>query len=215
MRAASSVDVVRLAPRRRCTPICASSARIVRTSFSCGTLVSVSGSAVSSAAHRIGSAAFLAPETRTSPSSAAPAFDDELIHAIEPASAAAPPTLRASGSSSTARGSPRACGRRAPRRRAGGAATRDRPAKRRRHDQRLEVLAVAGDLDVRRRRGRLRCDALMDSGVTMADSPSVQCRSFQPRASMQQRRARRARRQRRRRARGSIAGATSDRPKKP
>src|SRR6185503_1148840 len=55
-----------------CTPICASSERIVRTSLSFGTFVSTSGSEVSSAAHRMGSAAFLAPETRTSPCSGTP-----------------------------------------------------------------------------------------------------------------------------------------------
>src|SRR6185295_19638765 len=54
------------------TPICESSDCIVRTSFSRGTLVSVSGSGVSNAAHRIGSAAFLAPDARTSPESAYP-----------------------------------------------------------------------------------------------------------------------------------------------
>src|SRR5450755_826199 len=55
-----------------CTPICESSERIVRTSLSCGRLSSISGSGVSSAAHRIGSAAFFAPEMATSPLSATP-----------------------------------------------------------------------------------------------------------------------------------------------
>src|SRR5450631_3482282 len=45
---------------------------MVRTSLSSGTLVSVSGSGVSSAAQRIGKAAFFAPETRTSPCSGTP-----------------------------------------------------------------------------------------------------------------------------------------------
>src|SRR5438128_702156 len=44
---------------------------MVRTSCKRGTLVSVSGSGVSSAAHKIGSAAFFAPETRISPLSGA------------------------------------------------------------------------------------------------------------------------------------------------
>src|SRR5512144_2941638 len=51
------------------TPICASSRCVVRTSFSRATLSSTGGSSVNSDAHRIGSAAFFAPETRTSPSS--------------------------------------------------------------------------------------------------------------------------------------------------
>ena len=54
------------------TPICFSSVRIVRTSLSCGTLVRRSGSGVSSAAQRIGSAAFFAPETAIAPASRAP-----------------------------------------------------------------------------------------------------------------------------------------------
>src|SRR4029079_4681850 len=54
------------------TPIGASSERIVRTSLSFGTFVSTRGSEVSSAAQRIGKAAFLAPETRTSPCSGVP-----------------------------------------------------------------------------------------------------------------------------------------------
>ncbi len=59
--------------RRSCaTPICASSVCIVRTSFNRGTLVSTSGSDDSSAAQRIGSAAFFAPETRTSPTKGRP-----------------------------------------------------------------------------------------------------------------------------------------------
>src|SRR5688572_10465248 len=45
---------------------------MVRTSISRGTLSSSSGSSVSSAAHRIGSAAFFAPEMRTSPASGRP-----------------------------------------------------------------------------------------------------------------------------------------------
>src|SRR3989442_2316064 len=54
------------------TPIWRSSFAMVRTSMSCGTLESRSGCELSSAAHMIGSAAFFAPETRTSPSSGRP-----------------------------------------------------------------------------------------------------------------------------------------------
>src|SRR5437773_3309813 len=53
-------------------PICESSVSIVRTSLRRGRLVSVSGSAVNSEAHKIGSAAFFAPDTRTSPRNGAP-----------------------------------------------------------------------------------------------------------------------------------------------
>src|ERR1044072_6015985 len=45
---------------------------MVRTSISCGTLLSRSGAAVRSGAHMIGGAAFFAPETCASPSSATP-----------------------------------------------------------------------------------------------------------------------------------------------
>src|SRR5262249_13338149 len=54
------------------TPIWASSRSMVLTSFSCGMLPRRSGSRVSRAAHMIGSAAFLAPEMRTSPASGTP-----------------------------------------------------------------------------------------------------------------------------------------------
>src|ERR1700694_3774083 len=54
------------------TPIWARSFAMVATSMSCGTLDSARGRALSSAAHMIGSAAFFAPETRTSPSSDRP-----------------------------------------------------------------------------------------------------------------------------------------------
>src|SRR5437773_735833 len=54
------------------TPIWRSSFAMVRTSMSCGTLESRNGCALRSAAHMIGSAAFFAPETRTSPSSDRP-----------------------------------------------------------------------------------------------------------------------------------------------
>src|SRR5882672_5067039 len=54
------------------TPIWRRSLAMVRTSISCGTLERRSGCALRSAAHMIGSAAFFAPETRTSPSSGRP-----------------------------------------------------------------------------------------------------------------------------------------------
>src|SRR5690554_2173371 len=63
--AASSVTV---SPSRRvCTPMLPSRRSRVSMSFSRGTLVRTSGSRVSSAAHRIGKAAFLAPEMPISP----------------------------------------------------------------------------------------------------------------------------------------------------
>src|SRR5258706_16303675 len=58
--------------RSTATPICASSRAMVETSMSRGTLDSASGLVVSSAAHMIGSAAFFAPDTVTSPSSGPP-----------------------------------------------------------------------------------------------------------------------------------------------
>src|SRR5437870_2503750 len=58
--------------RRAFTPMRWRSWTIVRTSFRFGTLAILSGAAVSSAAARIGSAAFFAPATRTSPESGTP-----------------------------------------------------------------------------------------------------------------------------------------------
>src|SRR5437764_1265692 len=54
------------------TPIWRRSFAIVRVSMRCGTFDRRSGLSVRSAAHMIGSAAFFAPETRTSPSSERP-----------------------------------------------------------------------------------------------------------------------------------------------
>src|SRR5512139_337987 len=54
------------------TPMWPSSASMVLMSLRCGTLPSFSGSALSRLAVRIGSAAFLAPEMRTSPASGLP-----------------------------------------------------------------------------------------------------------------------------------------------
>src|SRR5258706_12217276 len=54
------------------TPIWGSSFAMVRTSMGSGTLARRSRSPVRSAAHMIGSAAFFAPEMRTSPSSGTP-----------------------------------------------------------------------------------------------------------------------------------------------
>ena len=53
--------------RSAATPICFSSFSVVATSCSCGTLSTINSSAVNSDAARIGSAAFLAPETVISP----------------------------------------------------------------------------------------------------------------------------------------------------
>src|SRR3954470_14891250 len=54
------------------TPIWRSSFAMVRVSIRCGTFDRRSGLSVRSAAHMIGSAAFFAPDTRTSPSSGRP-----------------------------------------------------------------------------------------------------------------------------------------------
>src|SRR5579863_8530250 len=64
MRMRSSI--VTVAPMRP------SSSTVVVTSFRCGTLPTTTGPSASSAPARIGSVAFLAPEMRTSPSSATP-----------------------------------------------------------------------------------------------------------------------------------------------
>src|SRR2546423_5549153 len=65
-------DMFPLGERSTSTPICDNSFAIVAMSMSRGMLPSESGFAVSSAAHMIGSAAFLAPETAISPSSGRP-----------------------------------------------------------------------------------------------------------------------------------------------
>src|SRR5204863_3902699 len=59
-------------PRSTSTPICARSFAMVEISIRRGTLASLSGFSVSSAAQRIGSAAFFAPEIRISPSRRCP-----------------------------------------------------------------------------------------------------------------------------------------------
>jgi hypothetical protein len=80
MRPASSAMVP--ASRRRRHPHLREQVCIVRTSLRRGTLVSVSGSGVSSAAHRIGSAAFCAPRaTRNVAGRALRACDQQLVHA--------------------------------------------------------------------------------------------------------------------------------------
>ena len=80
-RDASSVTASGAASLRSArTPMLRSSFSVVATSCSRGTLASVTGSAVSSAAHSSGSAAFLAPEMATSPSSAAAAADQKFVH---------------------------------------------------------------------------------------------------------------------------------------
>src|SRR5258708_32210411 len=53
-------------------PILPSSSTVVVPSFRCGTFPTTTGSSASSAAARIGSVAFLAPEMRTSPSRGTP-----------------------------------------------------------------------------------------------------------------------------------------------
>ena len=72
------------------TPICASSDAHRAHVVEFGTLSSMSGSGVSSAAHRIGSAAFFAPETRTSPVERNAALDRELVHDLRFQPGAAP-----------------------------------------------------------------------------------------------------------------------------
>src|ERR1700680_1714376 len=59
----STVPVAPMRPR---------SSTVVVTSFRCGTFATTTGSSASSAAARIGSVAFLAPEMRTSPSRGTP-----------------------------------------------------------------------------------------------------------------------------------------------
>ena len=54
---------------------------MVVTSRRCGTFDTCSGSSLRIAAQRIGSAAFLAPEMRTSPLSGDAALDDQFVHA--------------------------------------------------------------------------------------------------------------------------------------
>ena len=65
-------------------PIRPSSSTVVVTSFRCGTFATTTGSRASSAAARIGSVAFLAPEMRTSPSSATPPWICNLSMLIPP-----------------------------------------------------------------------------------------------------------------------------------
>src|SRR5256885_4217307 len=134
------------------TPIWRRSRAIVRTSMSCGTLARRSGSALRSAAHMIGNAAFFAAETRTSPSSGRP------------------PRRR-----SLSTGAPLLGRERAHRQRVDflAHALAERrvhelvalhavaPGELGRDDQRLEVLAVAQDFEVRA--GEARPDALLDA----------------------------------------------------
>src|SRR5438034_3476780 len=127
------------AERSTSTPICAMSFAMVAMSIRRGMLLRVSGLAVSSAAHMIGSAAFLAPETATSPSSGRPPLIlslstrlplrgregahrqrvDLLAHALAQGRVHELVALHAAA-----------------------------PGKLFRHDERLEVLAVAQDFDV-------------------------------------------------------------------
>src|SRR5512146_691377 len=151
MRAArSSTRPSRCGPSS--TPMRASSLDIVATSIRRGTLSSTSGFSVNSAAHMIGSAAFFAPETRISPSSGPPPVMRSLSTGA--------PLLRRQG---------------AHRQRvdllAHSAAERAvhelvalHPAAAfalARHDQSLEVLPVARDLEVLAREARR--NALLDA----------------------------------------------------
>ena len=145
----------------------------MRTSRSRGTLASRSGADDSSAAHMIGSAAFLAPDTRASPRSGTPPWIASLSMRGRVVEAAG----RRSGS--TCRSIRRESGEKVAARRGYVRAAQssgvkvcidsawissrmrvaERPvdelvllhaalaAKRRTHDHRLEVVAVAGDLD--------------------------------------------------------------------
>ena len=63
-------------------PMVRSSLSMVPTSARSGTLRKVCSPSASSAEARMGSAAFLAPETRTSPFSAAAALHDDLVHGL-------------------------------------------------------------------------------------------------------------------------------------
>ena len=67
LSALASMRTVPSSARSAVTPILRMSLSMVLTSCSWGTLSRVTGSAVSSAAHNSGKAAFLAPETSTSP----------------------------------------------------------------------------------------------------------------------------------------------------
>ncbi|CFN70142.1 Uncharacterised protein [Bordetella pertussis] len=108
------------------TPMRPSRRSVVEVSFSCGTLPSTSGSAVSRLAHRMGRAAFLAPETVTSPRRGEPPVMRSLSISFLPWR-----TRRGSACASTAHGSPPSCDRPARRRPAGGARSGACPRRRR------------------------------------------------------------------------------------
>src|SRR6266850_603791 len=134
------------------TPIWRRSLAIVRTSMSCGTLESRSGLSVSSAAHMIGSAAFFAPETRTSPSSGRPPRMRSLSTSA--------PLLGRKGAHR--QGVDLLAHALAERRIDALVALHPAAAgELRGHDHRLEVLAVADHLDVLA--GQPRFDALFDA----------------------------------------------------
>src|SRR5437764_1466543 len=139
-------------PRSTSTPMRASSFAMVETSIRRGTRRSASGCEVSSAAHMIGSAAFFAPEMRTSPCSGPP------------------PVMRSLSTALPLRG-----GQGAHRKRVDllAHAVAERGVNQlvplhaatalesRRYDERLEVLAVARDLAVPA--GEARLDAGLDA----------------------------------------------------
>ena len=135
--------------------------RIVRTSFSRGTLVSVSGSRREQRRAQDRQRRVLGAGNAHFALRADAALDHQLVHRATPGRRRrrCAPTAPASASASTAHGSPRASGRRARRRRAGAARAaqaRETPA----DDQRLEMLAVAVDLDVLA--GDAGCDRRLD-----------------------------------------------------
>jgi hypothetical protein len=113
---------------------------MVTTSRRCGTLASSSGFVVRSAAHMIGSAAFFAPETRTSPSSGRP----PMIFSL---SSGALPFLGRQGAH---RQGVDLLAHALAERGVDELVALDAVAagERARYDQRLEVLPVADDLDV-------------------------------------------------------------------
>src|SRR5512138_3709639 len=150
MRPACSV----MAPSSRSTdtPICRRSFAIVATSISAGTLPRRSGRDVSSDAHMIGSAAFLAPEIRISPSSGTRPRMRSLSTGA--------PLLRRQGAHGKRVDflAHALAERRVDELMALHAAA---PVELRRDDQRLEVLPVADDLDVLA--GEPVLDALLDA----------------------------------------------------
>src|SRR4051812_46972385 len=145
-------SVILPSPRSTSTPSCPSSLVIVEVSINRGMLASESGFAVSSAAHMIGSAAFFAPEMVISPcngrpptmrslSTAPPFFGGQRLHGqrmdffAHPVAEGGIDHLVPLDTAAALEGG--------------------------RHDHGLEVLAVAGDLDVLA--GKACLDSLLDA----------------------------------------------------